>query len=287
MTLPLILPERSIKPRHTGLTMMIDNGLPNGQFTDIITSFASLVDVVKFGWGTSMVTEGLQRKIDVLRHAGVDFYFGGTLFEKFLAQGRLDGWRRWVDRFGCTTVEISNGTVDLSNDAKAELVNRYSRDYRVFSEVGFKDGDRSDALDADQWVKWAHDDQAAGAAYVITEARESGRSGICSSDGRVRDDLFDQLMTAPLDVDRLLFEAPTKDLQTFFIRRLGTNVNLGNVASDDLVALETLRLGLRSDTFFDVEGLFGSAFAAGRPPNDGLPAARQDMIVEAHRARVG
>ena len=250
---PLDLPERPAKPRRTGLTMMIDNGLPTGHFTDVIKSFAPMVDVVKFGWGTSLVTEGLVRKLHVLRETGVDFYFGGTLFEKFLHQDRVDDWQRWVDRFGCTTVEISNGTVDLPNEEKAAYVERFSRDYRVFSEVGAKDQARSEEQAAQQWIDWIIQDQQAGASYVITEARESGKSGLCGRDGVVRGDLFDQLLDAPIDMTRMLYEAPNKELQAFFIRRLGPNVNLGNIASSDVVGLETLRLGLRSDTFFDVD----------------------------------
>ncbi|MHA3702447.1 phosphosulfolactate synthase [Jatrophihabitans sp. YIM 134969] len=250
----LDLPERPAKPRRTGLTMMIDNGLPTGHFTDVVKSFAPMVDIVKFGWGTSLVTEGLVRKLHVLREAGVDFYFGGTLFEKFLHQGRLDDWQRWVDRFGCTTVEISNGTIDLPNERKAEYVERFAREYQVFSEVGAKDQARSEDQAAQEWIDWITQDQQAGASYVITESRESGKSGICGRDGQVRGDLFDQLTHAPIDMARMLFEAPNKELQAFFIRRLGPDVNLGNIASCDLVGLETLRLGLRSDTFFDVGG---------------------------------
>ena len=250
---PLDLPDRTAKPRRTGLTMMIDNGLPTGHFTDVVKSFAPLVDVVKFGWGTSLVTEGLVRKMHVLREAGVDFYFGGTLFEKFLHQDRVDDWQRWVDRFGCTSVEISNGTIDLPNEEKAAYVERFSRDYRVFSEVGAKDQARSEAQAAQEWITWIRQDQQAGAAYVITEARESGRSGLCDRDGVVRGDVFDELQDAPVDASTLLFEAPNKELQAFFIRRMGPNVNLGNIAPCDVIGLETLRLGLRSDTFFDVD----------------------------------
>lgn len=249
----LDLPHRPVKPRRTGLTMMIDNGLPTGHFTDVVKSFAPLVDVVKFGWGTSLVTDGLVRKMHVLRECGIDFYFGGTLFEKFLHQDRLDDWQRWVDRFGCTSVEISNGTIDLPNDEKAAFVDRFSSQYRVFSEVGCKDQGRSDEVAASQWIDWIRQDQQAGAAYVITEARESGKSGICGRDGTVRGDVFDELLDAPIDASRLLFEAPNKELQAFFIKRLGPNVSLGNIAPSDLVGLETLRLGLRSDTFFDVD----------------------------------
>lgn len=276
---PLDLPDRPAKPRRTGLTMMIDNGLPTGHFTDVVKSFGPMIDVVKFGWGTSLVTEGLVRKLHVLREAGVDFYFGGTLFEKFLHQDRVDDWQRWVDRFGCTTVEISNGTIDLPNEEKAGYVQRFARDYRVFSEVGAKDQVRSEDQVAADWVEWITQDQQAGASYVITEARESGKSGMCGRDGVVRGDLFDQLLAAPIDMSRMLYEAPNKELQAYFIRRLGPNVNLGNIASTDVVGLETLRLGLRSDTFFDVDAFLDVDVID-------LPGAAGVTTGDAARARV-
>ncbi len=251
----LRLPERDAKPRSVGVTMVIDGGLPAGQFADLVESFGDLIDVVKFGWGTAVVTDRLQRKIDAVRANGVDFYFGGTLFEKFVRQDRFDGWRAFVDRFGAETVEISNGTIDMSNEQKCEYVARLVGDYRVFSEVGFKDSEKSETMDADLWLRYIRQDLAAGAVKVITEARESGTSGIVRANGELKTDLIERILGSELDVGRLMFEAPNKSLQTYLIKRVGPQANLGNIAPADVVPLETLRLGLRGDTLEHMEEL--------------------------------
>lgn len=231
----------------TGLTMMIDNGLPTAAFTDVIASHGEHVDLVKFGWGTALVTRDLDRKTRVLADAGIGFSFGGTLFEHHLWTDRLDDYLRLVERTGATHIEVSNGTIPLDQSTKASYVRRMSRYRPVLAEVGYKDTDRSALLTPADWVQALHEDLDAGAAMVITEARESGRSGIARSDGRLRDDVLEAVIDA-VDADRVLFEAPTKELQVGLITRLGPGVNLGNIAPADLVALATLRRGLRGDT---------------------------------------
>jgi phosphosulfolactate synthase len=250
---PLDLPARSQKPRGTGITMVIDNGLPRAYFADAIASAAAHIDAVKFGWGTCLVTEALEAKIDCLRDHGVRFWFGGTLFEKFVVQRRFDGFVDYCRRWGCTTVEISNGTIPLSNAAKAHYIRRCAEEFDVVSEVGFKDARRSEDLSSSEWVDSIGEDLDAGASLVIAEARESGRSGICRPDGSLRDGIVDDILASGVDPDRLLFEAPTKDLQAHFVTRLGANVNLGNIAVADVIGLETLRLGLRADTLLHFE----------------------------------
>jgi phosphosulfolactate synthase len=248
---PLALPERPAKPRSRGLTMVIDSGLPTRYFEDAIESAGDLIDLVKFGWGTSLVTRDLDRKISCLRGAGVDHCFGGTLFEKFVARNRVEDYIRFCQRHGCRCVEISNGTIDLSNDDKARYISLFKPDFRVLSEVGYKDSGRSLELPPVRWIQYIRQDLEAGADLVIAEARESGRSGICRADGEPRYGLIEEILESGLELDRVLFEAPNKDLQTYFIRRVGPNVNLGNVAADDVIGLETLRLGLRSDTLLN------------------------------------
>jgi len=248
ITPPLRLPARTTKPRPDGLTMMIDNGLPRGLFADYLESAAELVDYVKFGWGTPLVTRQLPDKVATLRGLGIPFFFGGTLFEKFLSQGAFDDFRAFCHEQGCSCVEISNGTIDLPNDEKARYVEKLANEFMVFSEVGLKDSTRSEAQTAEDWLTYIRQDLEAGAAYVVAEARESGRSGICRPDGGLRLELVEAILASGPEPGRLVFEAPTKDLQTWFVRRLGANVNLGNIAPGDVIALETLRLGLRSDT---------------------------------------
>ena len=242
------LPSRATKPRSTGLTMVIDGGIPLKMFADIVSSTPDLIDFVKFGWGTAIVTGGLQQKIDVLREHGIGFYLGGTLFEKYVMQERFDDYKRFCVELGCEHVEVSNGTVTMSNAEKASYIRKLAGDFTVVSEVGFKDPDRSEQLPPSKWIEYINEDLAAGATMVTLEARESGKSGICRPDGALRFGLIEDVLSAGVGQDQLLFEAPTTTLQTYFITRLGTDVNLGNVPASAVIGLETLRLGLRADT---------------------------------------
>jgi phosphosulfolactate synthase len=231
--------------------MVIDGGLPTHYFVDVVGSFSGLIDVLKLGWGTSLVTDDLKYKVDALKDANVDFYFGGTLFEKFVSQDRYDEWRRLCDRFGCRHVEVSNGTIDMSNTEKAKYIQLAAKDFTVFSEVGYKESARSEQMRPQLWIEYIQQDLDAGAHMVITEARESGKSGICRSNGELRTGLIEEIAESGLPMDKVLWEAPNKDLQIQLIRRFGSEVNLGNISTSDIIALETLRLGLRGDTLLD------------------------------------
>jgi phosphosulfolactate synthase len=244
----LHLPARTEKPRRTGLTMMIDSGLPLWHFVDIVSSAAEYIDFVKFGWGTAVVTGNIDAKIDVLREHDIRFYFGGTLFEKYVLQDRLDEFRRFCAEHQCRHVEVSNGTIPLTNTEKASYIRKLAHDFTVISEVGFKDPVRSGDLPPDMWIEYIHEDLEAGSSLVTLEARESGRSGICQADGTLRSGLIEYMLTSGIDQDSLLFEAPTTSLQARFITRLGPDVNLGNIPAQGVLGLETLRLGLRADT---------------------------------------
>ncbi len=228
--------------------MMVDGGLPTHQFQDIVESGAEFLDFVKFGWGTSLVTKDLQRKIDIVDEAGVSYYFGGTLFEKFVLQNRFDDFRDLCHDWSCRYVEVSNGTISLSGMEKAGYITKLADDFQVISEVGFKDAERSELLAPDRWIEAVHDDLHAGAVLVTLEARESGRSGICRPNGELRFGLIEEILDSDVPVDRLLFEAPSTELQCYFVKRVGTDVNLGNIPSTAILGLETIRLGLRSDT---------------------------------------
>lgn len=245
----LILPTREVKPRKSGLTVLIDNGVPLNLFMDTIASSREHIDFIKFGWGTSLVTAFLRQKIDFLRENQIEFFFGGTLFEKFLSQDKLDKYYDYCRKFDCTFVEISNGTINMSNKEKAQFITEFSREFSVLSEVGNKDTLTSSHQDSTEWIEYIQEDLEAGATYVITEARESGTSGLCREDGGIRIDIFDQIIDSGIPLEKIIFEAPNKKMQTFFIQHLGPNVNLANIALSDVIALETLRLGLRFDTF--------------------------------------
>ncbi|TNC26957.1 phosphosulfolactate synthase [Amycolatopsis alkalitolerans] len=233
------------------ITMMIDPGLPTALFADVIASHGEYVDLVKFGWGTALVTRDLDHKIAALREAGIGYYFGGTLFEWYVVQDRLGDYLDLVERTGATHIEVSNGTIPLDQEGKAGYVRRMSRYRPVLAEVGYKDAERSARLSPADWAGAIHEDLDAGAELVITETRESGRSGMARPDGHLRDDVLEAVL-AHADTKRLLFEAPTKDLQVELIRALGPEVNLGNIAAADLVGVETLRRGVRGDTLLQM-----------------------------------
>jgi phosphosulfolactate synthase len=244
----LHLPCRAGKPRASGLTMVIDGGISLWHFVDIVSSGAEYIDLVKFGWGTAVVTGNIDAKLDVLREHEIGFYFGGTLFEKYVMQGRFDDFRRFCLDHACRHVEVSNGTISLSNSEKASYIRKLADDFTVVSEVGFKDPLRSDQLPPSMWNEYIGEDLAAGASLVTLEARESGRSGICRADGALRFGLIEDVLAYGVSQDSLLFEAPTTSLQAHFITRLGPDVNLGNIPAQGVLGLETLRLGLRADT---------------------------------------
>jgi len=250
----LQLPARAAKPRSTGVTMMVDGGLPTRYFRDVVESGAEFLDFVKFGWGTALVTKDLSEKIAVLQEAGINFYLGGTLFEKFILQNRLDDFRDLCHELSFQYVEVSNGTIALTNSEKAGYIRKLSDDFQVISEVGFKDSERSENLPPSRWIECVHEDLDAGARLVTLEARESGRSGICRPNGELRFGLIEELLSSDLSSEIMLFEAPSSELQNYFVKRIGPDVNLGNVAATAILGLETIRLGLRADTLTSFEG---------------------------------
>ncbi len=233
--------------------MVIDTGLPLGQFTDVVSSFGPLIDYVKFGWGTSVVTPNIESKMAAARAHGVDFYLGGTLFEKYLLQNRFDEFRGVCREYGATTIEVSNGTAPLSHEEKSAYVEKLASEFRVVAEVGFKDNVQSENFPPKRWVEAIRRDLEAGAYLVTLETRESGKGGICRPNGELRYGLIEEILDSGIDANQLMFEAPTNELQGYFVKRIGTNVNLGNIATDAIVSCETIRLGLRSETLLEFE----------------------------------
>ncbi|PWT76845.1 MAG: phosphosulfolactate synthase [Chloroflexi bacterium] len=248
----LRLPERGAKPRERGLTLLIDPGLPRRYFQDAIESASLYIDLVKFGWGTSIVSDHLEDKIACLQDHEIEFFFGGTLFEKFYQQHKVGAYYDYCRRYNCSYIEISNGTVDLANEDKARIIADFAGEFKIVSEVGYKDSDQSQLLAPSVWIAYIRQDLAAGATKVLLEARESGTSGICRPDGTLRYGLIEDVLNSGIDSNDLIFEAPTKALQTTFIHRLGPQVNLANIPVTDAIGLETLRLGLRADTLLFV-----------------------------------
>ena len=205
-TTTLHLPRRAAKPRDTGLTMVIDGGIPLWYFTDLVSSAEEYIDFVKFGWGTAVVTSDLRAKIKVLSTKDIGFYFGGTLFEKYVLQGRFDDFRRFCQQHSGRLVEVSNGTISMSNSEKASYIRKLADDFTVVSEVGFKDPVRSEQLPPEMWVEYISEDLEAGASLVTLEARESGKSGICQPDGALRSGLIEDVLAAGISQESLLWD---------------------------------------------------------------------------------
>ncbi|HEX2302120.1 MAG TPA: phosphosulfolactate synthase [Gaiella sp.] len=243
------VPARPGKPRDVGLTHVIDKGLNLRDIEGLFDTAGQFVDIVKFGWGTSYVTNNLEKKIALYRSFETPVVCGGTLFEAVYARGRLDDFRAWLVEHRFSHVEISDGTIEIPRERKLELIADFGRDFTVLSEVGSKD---SDVVYAPyQWVEWIKEELSAGAWKVITEGREGGTSGIFRADGDMRTGLIDEI-AHEISVDDVLFEAPTKSSQAWFVKQFGPNVNLGNIPPDEVIAVETLRLGLRGDTLREV-----------------------------------
>lgn len=241
----LDLPERSDQPREQGITHVLDRGLSVGDVDGLIEVAGSCIDLVKLGWGTALVTGNLERKLERYRASGIPVVLGGTLTELAIAQGRLDPLVDWIRELGLEHIEISDGTITMSHENKLGLIERFAAEFTVLSEVGSKDDTR--IMAPYRWVELIERELEAGAWKVIAEARESGNVGIFRHDGEVRMGLIDEIAHA-VAPNRILFEAPRKEQQVWFVRRFGPNVNLGNIVPEDVVSLETIRLGLRSDT---------------------------------------
>ena len=245
----LDVPARPGKPREVGLTHVMDKGLNLRDIEGMFDVGGEYVDIVKLGWGTSYVTNNLEKKIALYRHFETPIVCGGTLFEAVYGQGKIDEFKAWLTEHRFSHVEISDGTLEIPRDRKLELIADFARDFVVLSEVGSKD---SDVVFAPyQWVQWIKEEKDAGAWKVITEAREGGSAGIFRKDGDMRTGLIDEI-AHEVSIDDVIFEAPTKTSQAWFVKHFGPNVNLGNIPPDEVIPLETLRLGLRGDTMLEV-----------------------------------
>ncbi len=242
------VPDRSVKPRKSGLTMMMDKGLSLRETENFIESNAHLTDVVKFGFGTAFVTPNLEEKIKLYQDAGIRVYFGGTLFEVFYARGQHEDFLRVLDKYKLDLAEISDGSIIINHDEKCELIHQMAKDRTVLSEVGSKDS--GILISPAKWIKMMSTELEAGSWKVIAEGRESGNVGVFRPNGTAHTMLINRII-AKVNPNDILWEAPQKNQQVWFIKLFGANVNLGNIAPHEMIPLECLRLGLRGDTFFE------------------------------------
>lgn len=242
------IPERTTSPRNTGLTMMMDKGLSWREAENFVDSSSDYTDLVKLGFGTSYLTKDLQRKIDIYHNAGLKVYLGGTLFEAFIVRGMFDDYRKLLQKFGLQTCEVSDGSITLNHTKKCNYIQALKQDFEVLSEVGSKE--EGILISPNKWISMMQAELEAGSWKVIAEARESGTVGIYRPNGTAHVSLVNKI-TAKINMSDILWEAPIKTQQVWFIKQFGHNVNLGNIGVNEVIPLETLRIGLRGDTFHD------------------------------------
>ncbi|MGB6035828.1 MAG: phosphosulfolactate synthase [Cryomorphaceae bacterium] len=245
--LPFI-PERTERPRDNGLTMVMDKGLSLRSAANFLDANGTLTDIIKLGFGTSYLTKDLKEKIKLYHEADMKVYLGGTLFEAFIVRGMFDEYRKLLLDLKLETVEVSDGSIDLPHDEKLEYISKLAKDFTVLSEVGSKE--EGILIAPGKWVKMMDTELRAGSWKVIAEARESGNVGIYRPNGTAHVVLVNKIL-AKVKSEDILWEAPQKAQQVWFIKLIGHNVNLGNIAPFDVIPLETLRIGLRGDTFFE------------------------------------
>jgi len=241
------LPKRTKRPRKDGVTMVMDKGLSLIQAENMVDSSGEFIDFVKLGFGTSVITNKLAEKIKIYKQADIKVYFGGTLFEAFIIRGMFNEYCSYIDKFGIDTVEVSDGSIEIKHDKKCELIRTLAKNYTVLSEVGSKE--EGVIIHPGMWIKMMNTELQAGSWKVIAEARESGTVGIYRSSGHAHTALVSKI-TNSVKQENIIWEAPKKSQQVWWIKQLGANVNLGNIAPTEALSLETLRLGLRGDTFF-------------------------------------
>jgi phosphosulfolactate synthase len=240
------IPDRITKPRDNGITMVMDKGLGLHEIENFLSVCSNSVDIVKLGFGTAYVTQNLQQKIKLYKEANIKVYFGGTLFEAFIVRNQFDDYLKMLEKFGLEHAEVSDGSIEMPHEIKLSYINKLSKHVTVLSEVGSKDVEK--IIPPYQWIELMKSELKAGAWKVIAEAREAGNVGVYRSSGEVREGLVQEILTK-IPEEKIIWEAPQKAQQTYFIKLVGANVNLGNIAPNEVIPLETLRLGLRSDTF--------------------------------------
>lgn len=242
------LPERTERPRDSGLTMVMDKGVTLRSAEEFVENYADYVDFVKLGFGTSVITKNVKEKIKVYQKAGIKTYVGGTLFEAFVARNQFDEYQKYIDALGLDTAEVSDGSITMEHNSKCEYIAKLARNFTVLSEVGSKE--EGIIIHPNKWTSMMKAELEAGSFKVIAEARESGNVGIFHKNGSAHSMLITRI-TSKIKATDIIWETPQKSQQVYFINLFGANVNVGNIGFDDVIPLETLRLGLRGDTFFN------------------------------------
>ena len=242
------IPERTIRPRTHGLTMINDKGLSIAEARNLVSGSLPHIDLVKLAFGTPLVTAGLHEKIKVFQDAGIPVYFGGLLFEAFVIRNQFNDYLDLLKEYDISWIEVSDGSIDIPHVEKCGYIEKLSKYGTVLSEVGSKDKDREHITPPYQWIKLMKSELEAGSTYIVAEARETGTVGLYRNSGEVREGLVQEILTK-IPAEKILWEAPQKDQQLYFLTLIGANANLGNINPTEVIALEAMRVGLRGDTF--------------------------------------
>ena len=241
------LPEREIKPRKIGITMVMDKGISLRQAQDFIDTSSDFVDFVKLGFGTSLISKNVKEKIKPYQKANLKVYVGGTLFEAFVIRNKFEDYIKYISDLGIDSAEVSDGSIEIDHEKKCEYIFKLSKEFMVLSEVGSKE--EGVIIHPSRWIKMMENELKAGSFKVIAEARESGNVGIYHKNGSAHTLLINRIVNK-IKIENIIWETPLKSQQVYFLKLFGSNVNVGNISIDDVIPLETLRLGLRGDTFF-------------------------------------
>jgi phosphosulfolactate synthase len=241
------LPEREMKPRNIGITMVMDKGISLRQAQDFIDTSSDFVDFVKLGFGTSLISKNVKEKIKLYQKANLKVYVGGTLFEAFVIRNKFEDYIKYISDLGIDSAEVSDGSIEIDHEKKCEYIFKLSKEFMVLSEVGSKE--EGVIIHPSRWIKMMENELKAGAFKVIAEARESGNVGIYHKNGSAHTMLINRIVNK-IKIENIIWETPQKSQQVYFLKLFGSNVNVGNISIDDVIPLETLRLGLRGDTFF-------------------------------------
>jgi phosphosulfolactate synthase len=242
------IPERTVRPRTYGLTMINDKGLSVAEARNLVSGALPHIDLVKLAFGTPLVSTGLHEKISIFQDAGIPVYFGGLLFEAFVIRNQFNDYLDLLKEYDISWIEVSDGSIDITHVEKCGYIEKLSKYGTVLSEVGSKDKDREHITPPYQWIKLMRSELEAGSTYIVAEARETGTVGLYRNSGEVREGLVQEILTK-IPAEKILWEAPQKDQQLYFLTLIGANANLGNINPTEIIALEAMRVGLRGDTF--------------------------------------
>ena len=242
------MPERTARPRTYGLTMVNDKGLSVAEARNLVSGAGPHVDLVKLAFGTPVVTTGLKEKIEIFQNADIPVYFGGLLFEAFVIRNQFNDYLDLLKQYNISYIEVSDGSIDITHEEKCGYIEKLSKYGIVLSEIGSKDKDREHITPPYQWIRLMQAELQAGSSYIVAEAREAGTVGIYRNSGEVREGLVQEILTK-VPAEKILWEAPQKDQQLYFLQLIGANANLGNINPSEVIALEAMRVGLRGDTF--------------------------------------